>query len=112
MARLNYVEIQVSTTQAAKSFYQSVFGWQMTDYGPDYAATSSNDVDIGLDASNEARTPGPLPVIAVENLETTLDLVVAAGGKIVQPIFSFPGGRRFHFTDVDGNLMAAWVMTD
>jgi uncharacterized protein len=112
MARLNYVEIQVGTTQAAKSFYQQVFGWDMTDYGPDYASTTSNDVDIGLDASGEARTPGPLPVIAVDDLEATLAAVIASGGIIVQPIFAFPGGRRFHFTDVDGNLMAAWVMVE
>lgn len=25
------------------------------------------------------------------------------GGKIVQGIFTFPGGRRFHFSDPNGN---------
>ena len=31
-----------------------------------------------------------------------------AGGKIVKPIFSFPGGRRFHFSDPSGNELAVW----
>jgi hypothetical protein len=34
--------------------------------------------------------------------------VQAAGGAIVKEIFSFPGGRRFHFTDPGGNELAVW----
>jgi predicted enzyme related to lactoylglutathione lyase len=34
--------------------------------------------------------------------------VVAAGGIIVKPAFSFPGGRRFHFTDPSGNELSVW----
>ncbi|CCV04088.1 conserved hypothetical protein [Mesorhizobium metallidurans STM 2683] len=43
-----------------------------------------------------------------EDLEETLDAVENAGGTIVKPIFSFPGGRRFHFVDPAGNEMAVW----
>ena len=31
-----------------------------------------------------------------------------AGGKITKPIYEFPGGRRFHFTDPDGYELAVW----
>jgi predicted enzyme related to lactoylglutathione lyase len=31
-----------------------------------------------------------------------------AGAKIVKPVFSFPGGRRFHFHDLDGYELAVW----
>jgi predicted enzyme related to lactoylglutathione lyase len=34
--------------------------------------------------------------------------VAASGGTIVKEIFSFPGGRRFHFTDPSGNELAIW----
>jgi predicted enzyme related to lactoylglutathione lyase len=34
--------------------------------------------------------------------------VEAAGGAIVKQIFSFPGGRRFHFADPSGNELAIW----
>jgi predicted enzyme related to lactoylglutathione lyase len=32
--------------------------------------------------------------------------VTAAGGTITVPIFSYPGGRRFHFADPAGNELA------
>jgi hypothetical protein len=32
--------------------------------------------------------------------------VTAAGADIVKPIFAFPGGRRFHFLDPNGNELA------
>jgi predicted enzyme related to lactoylglutathione lyase len=41
-------------------------------------------------------------------LEESLAGVENAGGRIVKPIFSFPGGRRFHFTDPAGNELAVW----
>lgn len=34
--------------------------------------------------------------------------VRGAGGTIVRPAFSFPGGRRFHFADPSGNVLAVW----
>lgn len=50
----------------------------------------------------------PLPVLYSERLEETLTAVENAGGTIVKPIFSFPGGRQFHFVDPAGNEMAVW----
>jgi uncharacterized protein len=28
---------------------------------------------------------------------------------VVKPIFDFPGGRRFHFTEPSGNELAVWA---
>ncbi len=111
MARLNYVELPVADIGAAKAFYEAAFGWRLTQFGPSYAATLSGDTDIGLQADSAEATKAPLPVIEVENLEASLDAVAAAGGEIVRPIFAFPGGRRFHFVDPDGNE-AACVKSD
>jgi uncharacterized protein len=47
-------------------------------------------------------------VLYAADLEAFVDKVKSAGGSIVKPIFSFPGGRRFHFTDPDGNELAVW----
>ncbi|WP_230481695.1 VOC family protein [Sphingomonas sp. Leaf21] len=106
MARFEYMELPVSDRGEAKRFYAQAFGWTFTDFGPDYAATLSGDTDLGLDASPD-KVKAPLPVIRVEDLEATLAAVEAAGGTIVVPIFAFPGGRRFHFRDVDGHELAA-----
>lgn len=41
--------------------------------------------------------------------ETTQAKVKQAGGIILKPIFSFPGGRRFHFLEPSGNELAVWA---
>ena len=107
MARINYVELPAANIAAAKDFYSQVFGWSLTDFGPTYAATLTGDVDLGLQGDPAEATKGPLPVIDVDDLEAALAAVTKAGARIVKPIFSFPGGRRFHFLDPNGNEMAA-----
>ena len=107
MARLNYVELPTSDIGSAKAFYEAAFGWSMTSFGPSYAATTSGDTDVGLQADAAEASKAPLPVIDVENLEAALAAVQAAGGRIIREIFAFPGGRRFHFLDPSGNVIAA-----
>jgi uncharacterized protein len=106
MARLNYVELPVGDVGAAKAFYETAFGWSLTDFGPTYAATLSGDTDIGLQGDSAEATKAPLAVIDVDDLEAALEAVTAAGGAVVRPIFAFPGGRRFQFTDPAGNELA------
>ncbi|MGZ8296156.1 MAG: VOC family protein [Allosphingosinicella sp.] len=107
MARFNYVELPVGDTGAARAFYEAAFGWSLTEFGPTYAATVTGDTDIGLQGDPAEATRAPLPVIDVADLEAALAAVEAAGGRIVRPIFAFPGGRRFHFLDPSGNELAA-----
>jgi predicted enzyme related to lactoylglutathione lyase len=108
MAKLNYVELPATGVAAAKSFYTAAFGWEFTDYGPDYAAAEQGPATLALNGdSGEGRPAAPLPVIEVEDLEAVLAAVQLAGGQITVPVFSFPGGRRFHFRDPAGNELAA-----
>ena len=109
MARINYLELPVTSTGAAKAFYGSAFGWSFTDFGPSYAATVTGDSDIGFQADAAQKTAALLPVIEVADLEAALAAVEQAGGAVTVPIFAFPGGRRFHFRDPDGHELA--VMT-
>jgi len=106
MARINYVELPAANIAAAKDFYSKVFDWALTDFGPTYACTMTGDVDMGLQGNVGEATAHPLPVIHVEDLEAALAAVTKAGGRIVKPIFSFPGGRRFQFLDPNGNELA------
>jgi predicted enzyme related to lactoylglutathione lyase len=105
-ARLNYVEFSVPATGKTKAFYQEAFGWTLVDFGPTYAATVTGDTDIGLQADNPGGPKPPLPVIQVGDLEASLARALAAGAVLVTPIFSFPGGRRFHVRDPAGNEIA------
>jgi hypothetical protein len=107
MARLNYVELPVRDIAAARSFYERAFRWTMTEFGPTYAATLTGDTDVGLQGDAAEAPKAPLPVIEVPDLEAALAAVEGAGGRVVKPIFAFPGGRRFHFLDPSGNELAA-----
>ena len=108
MARLDYVELPGTDIAAARKFYEQAFGWTMTEFAPTYAATTTGDTDLGIQSSPPDRPAAPLPVIQVKDLEDVLQSVERAGGKIVKPIRSFPGGRRFHFVDPSGNELAVW----
>ena len=106
MARLNYLELPVRDVPALKAFYSAVFGWSFTDFGPDYASTMTGDTDVGLNGDAAQATAQLLPVIQVDDLEATEADIRGAGGEITLPIFSFPGGRRFHFRDPAGHELA------
>jgi len=104
--KIVYLELPAQQLAASKTFYANLFGWTFQDYGPTYAAFSDSGTDGGLNADPAERTKAPLPVIESQNLEQTEQTILKAGGKISLPIFSFPGGRRFHFTDPAGNELA------
>ncbi|MBE7454476.1 MAG: VOC family protein [Kofleriaceae bacterium] len=106
---IDYIELTVTDMAAARRFYAAAFGWAFTDYGPGYAGIRVGDREVGgLRLDDAVRAGGPLVILYSDELETTLAGVAAAGGAVVKPIFSFPGGRRFHFTDPAGNELAAW----
>lgn len=109
--KINYVEYPARDLDATKRFFREAFGWNFVDYGPDYASFSDQGLDGGFFKSElAARTSegSALIVFYSKDLEETLAKVVAAGGEVIKPIFSFPGGRRFHFTEPSGNEFAVW----
>lgn len=108
-ARLNYVELPAGNTAASRTFFEKAFGWSLTAFGPDYAATMGQGTDLGLNGDPAEATNAPLAVIEADDLEAALASVEAAGGVIVRPIFAFPGGRRFHFREPSGSELAVYV---
>lgn len=107
--RIDYVEFDVADVAASKAFYGAAFGWTFTDYGPDYCEFSDGRMKGGFARSDSPRTGGgPLVILFAETLETAEASVRAAGGTIIKPIFAFPGGRRFHFSDPDGYELSVW----
>jgi len=109
--KINYVEFPAKDIPATKAFFEKVFSWTFEDYGPDYAAFSNQGLDGGFFKSNlkaSTQNGSALVVFYSKDLEATQDKIKSAGGEIVKPIFSFPGGRRFHFADPNGNELAVW----
>ena len=112
-ARIDYVEIPVSDLPRARAFLRDMFGWEFTDWGPDYSSFSDGRLEGGLrTAAEPAPATGVLLVFYSSDLERDLARVVELGATISQPIFAFPGGRRFHFVEPAGTEFAMWSATE
>lgn len=112
--KINYVEFPASDFDATKIFFESVFDWSFTDYGADYIAFSGAGLDGGFyqsELSASTDKGSALIIFFSNNLQQTQSRIEAAGGNMIQAIFDFPGGRRFHFCDPNGNEFAVWSDT-
>lgn len=109
--KISYVEFPARDLPGTKDFFTAVFGWSFTDYGPDYTSFSDEGLNGGFYKSDLEATTEKGSVLIIfysAALEDTLSKIEPAGGSIIKPIFSFPGGRRFHFVDPSGNEYAVW----
>jgi len=113
--KINYVEFPSKNLEKTKKFFSAVFSWTFIDYGPEYIAFSNEGIDGGFfksDKTASTEAGSALIVFYSINLENTLEKIEHAGGSIVKTIFLFPGGRRFHFCDPNGNEYAVWSDID
>ena len=104
---IDYIEFGATDIPKTQSFYQSVFGWKFTDYGPDYTSFEDGRLAGGFTKDRPIGI-GPLVVLYANDLEAAQSAVAAHDGVITKEIFAFPGGRRVHFTDPNGNELAIW----
>lgn len=113
--KIDYLELPAKGASAeCKRFYREAFGWSFTDYGETYAAFEGAGLDGGFNGEPDSPggSPAPLVVLYAHDLEAMEAKVRAAGAAIVAPIFAFPGGRRFHFRDPAGNVLAVWTAAE
>lgn len=121
--KINYLEFPAKDIEATKTFFTRVFGWSFVDYGPEYTAFSQpldktlTDAENSLgieggffqsDLCSSAKNGSALTVFYSNDLEQTQAKIEQASGTIIEPIFAFPGGKRFHFSDPNGNEFAVW----
>lgn len=109
--KLNYVEFGSTNINATKQFFERTFDWTFIDYGPEYSAFSGQGLDGGFFKSefvNQTANGSALLVFYSSDIQATQIKVEQHGGKIIRPIFEFPGGCRFHFTEPSGNEFAVW----
>ena len=111
--KINYVEFASVDMAATRAFFSATFGWQFEAYGS-YLAFHGAGVDGGIhpadpvDPASRSDTGGALIVFYSLDLAASERLVKQHGAAIVRAVFSFPGGRRFHFTEPAGNEFAIW----
>ncbi len=107
---INYIEFPMRNPGGTRHFYERVFGWGFTEWGPTYLSFTGAAVEGGfnMDGDVTVRAPGVLVVLYAEDLEKILQKILDVGGRIIKPIYEFPGGKRFHFADPNGNELAIW----
>lgn len=105
--QIQYIEFLSHDLERIKDFYTNAFGWKFTDYGPEYTAFEGDYVDGGF-TPGDPQKGSILVILYSEEIKKTESKVKQTGGKIIKEIFTFPGGRRFHFIDPDGNELAVW----
>jgi len=106
--QIDNIEFNVADITRSREFYGKAFGWSFTDYGPTYCEFSDGRLTGGLTTLGPVRPGGPLVILYADDLIATQTRLERLGATIVKPIFSFPGGRRFHFRDPDGYELAVW----
>ncbi len=105
---ISYVEFKANDLEAIKTFYNQCFGWKFKDYGPTYVSFSKSGLRGGFEKTEDNIVNGVLIVLYHKNLDKIKNKIIEVGGNISKEIFSFPGGRRFHFIDPSGNELAVW----
>lgn len=108
---INYIEFPLIDAAKTKQFYSQVFGWEFQEWGPNYLSFSGAGIDGGFNGEDKTpvQSPGVLVILFADDLEKSLTSIKAAGAPIIRDIYPFPGGRRFHFTDPNGNELAVWA---
>lgn len=109
--KVNYIEFPAKDLQSTKDFFNEVFAWSFEDFGPEYIAFSDQGIDGGFfksGLSSSTSNGSALVVFYSNDLEVTQEKIINANGVILKPIFPFPGGRRFHFSEPSGNEFAVW----
>lgn len=112
--KINYLELAASDLEKTKAFFSEVFHWQFTDFGPQYTAFNFQGLEGGFYQANLCNTSengGALIVFYSDDLTQTMEKIKRANGSISKDIFSFPGGKRFHFKEPSGNEFAVWTKT-
>lgn len=109
--KIDYIEFPARNFDSVQSFYEKAFGWSFTDYGPEYRAFTDGKIDGGFyrsELQSSTENGAALIILYAIDLEKMKEAVLSSGGIIVKDIFAFPGGRRFQFTDPNGNELAVW----
>jgi uncharacterized protein len=128
---IDYIELTVTDMAAATRFYTAAFGWRFNEYGPGYSGIQGKGREVGGLRLDSTVTTGTSPnvegvpnaempvgansghdvlvLLFSRDLDATVEAVRRAGGRIVKEPYSFPGGRRFHFSDPSGNELGVWA---
>jgi hypothetical protein len=110
---LSHFAINCDDVDRAKSFYEGVFGWSFTPWGPPgFFNTTDPGVRAAIQPRRELveglRTTGFECSFGVADIDATQAAIERLGGRIVMPKVTIPNvGTLIFFQDPEGNLAGA-----
>jgi len=109
---LSHFAINVEDCDRALAFYEAVFGWRFTPWGP----PGFHMGQVGdLHAAIQKRQTEPFPTlignfectITVDDVDRTVDLIVANGGEVTLPKVTIPNVADIaRVKDCEGNTFS------
>jgi predicted enzyme related to lactoylglutathione lyase len=120
--KVSWFEMPADDIERASNFYSKVFGWQTPPMGAEgvYALTTAADnfgmptevggINGGIHRRANEADAGPVVNISVDDIDATLEQVVAAGGQVIQPrseVEEF-GLAMALFADTEGNVLGVY----
>lgn len=113
--KICYLEIPAADIPRSVSFYQAVFGWQIRQRGD--GATAFDDGAGAVSGAwvagrPSSPVPGLLLYVMVDSISTTVEAVIAHGGRIVQPMGVDAPELTARFADPDGNVLGLYQEPD
>jgi uncharacterized protein len=110
-AEIAHIEFKSANFARTSEFYGKLFDWQMEqNASASYMKLAGgNGPSAGWFRADLVQSPGPVAYLPVDDLESKLTEVEAAGGRILVRSLPFAGGGEIGlFADPDGNVLGLW----
>jgi predicted enzyme related to lactoylglutathione lyase len=109
--KICYIEMPAIDVARSSEFYQKVFGWNVRKRGDGRTAFDDAVGEVSgswITGRAPAGAPGLMVYIMVDDAAATVEAIVAAGGKIVQPIGMDAPEITARFSDPAGNIIGLY----
>ena len=109
--KICYLEIPSTDIARSADFYKRVFGWNIRQRGDGHTAFDDTTGEVSgswMLGRPPATKPGLLFYVMVDDVTAILDIIIASGGKILQPIGADAPEITARFTDPAGNVIGLY----
>ena len=109
--KICYIEMPASDIARSAEFYKRVFGWNIRQRGDGHTAFDDTTGEVSRTwvlRRPPASAPGLLLYVMVDSVAATVDLIVANGSEIVQPIGADAPEITARFRDPGGNVLGLY----
>src|SRR4029077_11810254 len=109
--KICYLQIPATDIARSAEFYDRVFGWNIRQRGDGHTAFDDGVGEVSGEwvlGRPPAVEPGLLVYIMVDSVAGALDLILANGGEVVQPLGADAPEITARFRDPGGNVIGIY----